>query len=71
MSDLAVFVILDMSLFCILFFNVTVNAASVFSEAKFLDCLHHFFDGVLCTFHHFYNLHKTFILVSDFDKLSS
>ena len=27
--------------------NVTVNAASVFSEVKFMDCLHRAFDGYL------------------------
>ena len=34
--------------FCL---SVTVNAASVFSEVKFLDYLHRFFDGVADTFH--------------------
>ena len=36
------------------FLDATFNAASVFSEVKFLDCLHRFFDGVLGTFHCFY-----------------
>ena len=50
------------------FLNVTVNASSVFSEVKFLDCLQRFFDGVLATF---LRCHKTLLVVFDFDKLSS
>ena len=45
MSDLSMFIILEMSLLYI-FFNVVVNVTSVFTKVKFLDCLHHFFDGV-------------------------
>ena len=56
MSGLSMFIILEMSLFCILSLNATVNAASVFSKVKFLDCLHRFFNGVLDTFHRFYKL---------------
>ena len=47
MSSLSMFIILEMSLLYILFFNVAINAASVFSEVKLLDCLHRFSDGVL------------------------
>ena len=35
-------------------FNVTVNAASVFSEFKFLNCLHCIFNGVFGNFYRFY-----------------
>ena len=51
------------------FFNVTVNAASVFSQVKFLDCLDYFFNYVLGTFRSFYNLNE--ILVFHFEMLSS
>ena len=50
------FIMLEMSLFCIRFLNVTVDAASLFSEVKFLNCLHRFFDGVFRTVHLFYEL---------------
>ena len=51
------------------FLNVTVNAATVFSEVKFLDCLHRFFDsGVLRTFRRFHKLNWTIMLVFDFEE---
>ena len=50
----------------IVFSNVTVNAAIVFFKI-----LHHFFDSVLGTFHYFYKLNYTFVLVFDFDKFNS
>ena len=66
------FIILEMSLFCNLlsFFDVSVDVTCVFSEVKFLDCFH-WFDGVFGTFHRFYKLNQTFILVFDFVKLIS
>ena len=57
MFDLSVFVIKKCHCF-VFFLNVTVNAANVFPEVNFLDRLHHFFDGVLITFHRFYNLNS-------------
>ena len=38
------------------FVYVIVNAGSVFSEVKFLNCLNRFFEGLLGTFHRFYKL---------------
>ena len=55
MSALFMFNILEILLFCI-FFNVTVNAASVFSKVKFLNCLDYFFDSILVTFHRLYKI---------------
>ena len=35
------------------------------------DCLHRFFFGVFGTFHRFYKLYQAFILVFDFEMLST
>ena len=47
MPDLTIFIILEMFIILHSFLNVTVNAASVFSKVKFLDCLRRLFEGVL------------------------
>ena len=65
-----VFIILEISLFCI-FFKVTVNGASVIAKVKFLNRSPWLFDDILGTFHSFYKLYSTFILVFDFEKWSS
>ena len=53
------------------FFNVLVDITSVFTEVKFLDCLHCFVNGILRTFRLFYRLNWAFILVFDFEQLTS
>ena len=54
MSDLAMLIILEMSLLCIFVFNARADAANAFSKVPCLNRLHCFFYGELYTFHRAY-----------------